>query len=361
MMTQLHGFDWEVYAKRVMPAFTSWLIEHNETTVQQFYSQTRCAREEAMMPPPMRHLQTWTRAQMFIKQLPRGPHAYREYRKLCSAEQFTLLSDRYVYHYPPRLYQDNDALRAIWGAIIEEYCLSWLPFSQAQPPDEQPDPAILPPTNVTTIHSSPVVLPHCTDLKELAQEAQQASSSSQRDDLTQNETNPPACSAPPSLTADEAAIDASLEAGAEEDALLQITEASRETGPEGISLGRHPATLHIRGWLATISVRAMALFELLACGRRSMPFGYRVHEPFESIVGYLTPDEVWQLALCLRNAQPPVPDEPEVLQQVFHQHPAGHVYTFSMPDELSPSSASNLLKAVRTAASQGRGLICNTP
>src|SRR5437588_864853 len=141
MTIQLHGFNWEIYSGRIMPAFKKWLVEDNAATVQQFYEKTRCAHEEAIMPPAMRTIQTWTRAQSFIKQLPRGPQASREYRKLCSAEQFTALSDRYVYRYPPRLYQNDDALRAVWGAIVEEHCLSQLSLVSEDQQIEQPDTA----------------------------------------------------------------------------------------------------------------------------------------------------------------------------------------------------------------------------
>src|SRR2546421_9609486 len=141
MTIQLHGFNWETYTGRIMPAFMKWLVEDNTTAVQQLYAKTRCAREEAIMPPAMRPIQTWTRAQSCIKRLPRGPYASREYRKLCSAEQFTALSDRYIYRHPPQLYQDYDALRAVWGAIVEEYCLSWLPVGPKDKPNKQPDTA----------------------------------------------------------------------------------------------------------------------------------------------------------------------------------------------------------------------------
>src|SRR5690348_7405418 len=139
MTIQLHGFNWEIYSGRVMPAFMKWLVEDNAAAIQQLYEKTRCAHEEAIMPPAMRPLQTWTRAQSFIKQLPRGSQASREYRKLSSAEQFTALSDRYFYRYPPQLYQNDEALRAVWGAIVEEYCLSQLPLSSENQQNEQPD------------------------------------------------------------------------------------------------------------------------------------------------------------------------------------------------------------------------------
>jgi hypothetical protein len=321
MTIQLHGFNWEIYSGRIMPAFMKWLVENDAAAVQKFYEKTRCAHEEAIMPPAMRPIQTWTRAQSFIKLLPRGPHASREYRKLCSAEQFTALSDRYVYRYPPRLYQNDDALRAVWGAIVEEYCLSRLPLASSDQQVEQPDAA----SNLPTKH---IKLQYTTNPKVLAQqEAQQA--------------------------------EGLLEEDEDEHTMSQLDEASRNIGPTGILLGQHPATLYLRGWLASISIRGMALFELLACGRRTMPFGYQACEPFESYIGYLTPGEVWQLALCLHNVHSPIESKVEKRNHVFHQQSATQPETFRMPDEMPPAHADALLKAVRAAASYGRGLICD--
>ena len=309
MTIQLQGFNWETYAERVMPAFMQWLVEDNATAVQQLYEKTRCAHEEAIMPPAMRPIQTWTRAQSFIKQLPRGPHACREYRKLCSAEQFTALSDRYVYRHPPQLYQDYDALRAAWGAIVEEYCLSRLPLTSKNKQNKQPE------------------LLHTANPKELAHEVKQA------DEFPEEEED--------------------------ESRMSSLDEASRNIGPAGIPLGRYPATLYMRGWLASISIRAMALFELLACGRRAMPFGYQACEPFESYIGYLTPREVWQLALSLRNVHSPVRSEMQERYRLFRQQAATQPETFRVPDEMPPAHADTFLKAVRAAASYGRGLICD--
>jgi hypothetical protein len=303
-----------------MPAFMEWLVEDNAVTVQQLYVKTRCAREEALMPAAMRPIQTWTRAQSFIKLLPRGPHASREYRKLCSAEQFTALSDRYVYRHLPRLYRDDEALRAVWGAIVEEYCLSQLPLAGEDQRNEQPDVA-------GKLLTGSGKLLYTTDPKGLVQEARQA------DEWPEEEEG--------------------------ERGMLQLEEASRNIGPAGIVLGRHPATLYLRGWLAGISIRAMALFELLACGRRAMPFGYQACEPFESYIGYLTPSEVWQLALCLHNIHPPIESEEEERYRVLRQQLATQPEAFRMPDEMPPVHTDALLKAVRAAASNGWGLICD--
>lgn len=321
MTIQLHGFNWETYSGGVMPAFMEWLVEDNAAAVQQLYQKTRCAHEEALMPPAMRPIQTWTRAQSFIKQLPRGPYASSEYRKLCSAEQFTVLSDRYVYRHQPRLYRDDEALRAVWGAITEEYCLSRLPLAHEDQQNEQPD-------ATSKLPTEPGKLRCITDPKGLVQEALQADAWREEEE-------------------DERKMS------------LMLEEASRNIGPAGIVLGRHPATLYLRGWLTGISIRAMALFELLACGRRAMPFGYQACEPFESYIGYLTPGEVWQLALCLHNVHPPIESEEEERYRVLRQQLATQPETFRMPDEMPPAHADALLKAVRAAASNGWGLICD--
>src|SRR5712692_8040755 len=126
MVVQVHGFDWEVYEKRVMPAFARWLIENHEIDVSRLFEQTRCALEERFLPAPMQQLRVWPRASTFVNSLPRGPHSRKEYSKLCNVAQFTALSDRYLHNHAPHLYQDAGALRTVWGAIIEEYCLPWI-------------------------------------------------------------------------------------------------------------------------------------------------------------------------------------------------------------------------------------------
>src|SRR5258708_15438588 len=125
MIIRVHGFDWEIYAERVMPAFASWLIDRDETAIHKLFKRTGCARKESCLPKPMQRLCVWPRAKTFVDALPRGPHSRREYAKLCSAEQFTILSDQYLHNYTPHLYQDSSALRCISGSIIEEYCLPW--------------------------------------------------------------------------------------------------------------------------------------------------------------------------------------------------------------------------------------------
>jgi len=283
-MARVYGFDWEIYAQRVMPAFARWLIDDDETNIYQLYRQTRCAQEEQFVPHIMQQLQTWPRAQAFVQQLPRGLHAHREYQQLCDAVYFTDLSDLYFHRHPPQLYQNATPLRVIWGAIVEAHCISWFDT----------------PCNAPTTEAA---------------------------------------------TAEEASVPG---------------EESIAVAPTGVMIGRPPSILHMRGWLATISVRSMALFELLAFGRRCMPFGYRANEPFEAYIGYLTPDELWQLALCLRNVQPPNQTQAKEQYTRFRLQQAEHSAMFSMIDEVLPAHAEAFLKAVRTVAPQGLGLICST-
>src|SRR5690348_11801419 len=99
-MIRVYGFDWETYTDLVMPAFAHWLVDGNETVIYQLYQQTRCAQEEHFLPSTMQLLSTWLRAKMFVQQLPRGSHTNKEYQLLCTAEQFTKLSDSYIHHHP---------------------------------------------------------------------------------------------------------------------------------------------------------------------------------------------------------------------------------------------------------------------
>ncbi|HEX4203356.1 MAG TPA: hypothetical protein VHZ51_03990 [Ktedonobacteraceae bacterium] len=349
MMIQIYGFHWSIYAQRVMPAFSRWITEMDEEAVWQFYEQTRCAHEECILPPAMRRLQSWSRAQTFVHQLPRGPYTYHEYLKLCSAEQFTDLSDHYMYQHPPQLPKESDALRAVWGATIEEHCLAPFSFSSndlsQQQAQEQTDAEE---RTTAPVRGELIDLLRQAGFSDLAQEVQQeervATEPLEDNDDTQI-----------------LHMQSSQQPAQEEFQEIDdegITEASRDTGPRGVELGRYPASLHLRGWLAGISIRAMALFELLACGRRCMPFGYRIGEPFESFIGYLTPDEVWHLALCLRNVQGPARLDAEEQYRLFLQLQASQSDSFRMIDEIPPTHAHVFMKAVRTAASQGLGLIC---
>ncbi|HLG62751.1 MAG TPA: hypothetical protein VKY19_12500 [Ktedonosporobacter sp.] len=325
MMVHMHGFDWETYVLTVMPVFADWLTEGNEAAVYQMYQQTRSYREERFVPEAMQHLGAWPRAQAFIKRLPRGPHTRREYHLLCDAERFTALSDTYVQRHPPQLYQNNEAVRIIWGAIVEEYCLlsPFFPTESTTAPDD----IAITQEEEEALHHEIVSLLHSAGLSRLVQETYE-----------------------------------NQDAADEEKQELELTtplEYAEEVEPQGIELGRLPAPLHLRGWLATQSVRAMALFELLACGRRSMPFGYRAGEPYEAFIGYLTPPEVRQLALSTHDLQPPHPvkaREDHLAYRRQRNDPAG---AFRLIDEVSPTHAEAFLIAVNFAAQQGAGLICN--
>lgn len=324
MFVRIYGFDWENYTKRVMPAFQSWLTEGNETPVYQLYEKTRCAREEKYLPIAMQTLRTWTRAQIFVQQLPQGTQTSHEYQILCTADTFTALSDKYVHRHPPQLYQNSDALRAVWGAIIEEYCQSCFTVPQEDPQDENvlfQELAASPQTSRGEILS----LLTAAGLSELAQNIRKQTSLHNRhiapaDDMPDNET---------------------------------------QTATGGIEIGRNPSAIQMRGWLATISVRAMALFELLACGRRSMPFGYRSAEPFEDTIGYLTADEVKQLAYCLRRTQPPTEAHARDDYALFRFQQQIPGQSIRLLDEVLPGHAGTFIKVIRMAAQYKLGLLCS--
>ncbi|QBD81889.1 hypothetical protein EPA93_40305 [Ktedonosporobacter rubrisoli] len=302
MIIKLYGFDWMAYCERVMPALARWIIEGDEGQAHELYQQTRCAQEERFVPYIMAHLSSWPRAQKFVRQLPRGQQALNTYRHLCSAEHFTALSDRYIQRHPPQLHYNEEALLTVWGAIVTDYCLR--PLASPQQLDQ----------------------------------AQQGAS---------KEAN-----LSPANT-----MEISIESTAQ--SLSQATTQSVEQ-ESGISIGRHPMQLHMRGWLATCSVRAMALFELLACGRRCMPFGYQAGSPFGSYIGYLTANELEQLASCLRGLQAPDKAQAELDNALFHreissQEPAKATRII---DEVTPMYAAAFLQAISFAAPQKYGLIC---
>ncbi len=274
MLARVHGFNWDAYTDYIMPAFTRWLVYDDAKMICQLYEQTRCAHEEQFMPALMHHLRSWPRAQAFVQQLPQGPYTQREYKLLCDPRSFTAVSDIYVHRHPPRLYRDSNALRVIWGALVERHCLPW--FN----------------------------LPNTGDLSA-------------------------------TLAGKEAVLEA-----------------------DGVVLGHHPAIIHMRGWLSSFSIRAMALFEFLACGRRCMPFGYRAGEPYEDTVGYLTPIEVLHLAECLRDADAPETPQAEQDYAHFRMVHDGYTTNFRLLDEILPAHAGPFLELVRLAAQYGVGLIC---
>ncbi len=366
MVVQLHGFDWEVYERLVMPAFSQWLLDGDERAIKELYEQTRCAYEEQFLPAAMQRLRVWPRAQAFLQTLPRGPYSRREYQKLCSPQQYTIMSDRYLYKQAPQLYQHSNALRSIWGSIIESFCLPWTPDSsrlktllqagivlsaEAQP---QPQPH-LSSSNEKVARGEIVSLLVKAGLDDLAREVETSTAAIEQ---RNRDAGVPVPSIDEGQDGEGAAIENVFEADGglalppEEENDAEIVVASH-----GVLIGQQSNLLHLRGWLANVSVRSMALFEYLACGRRSMPFGFEAGEPFGSFGGYLTPDEVWQLANSLEGAIPPDQETAEEDFLSFRYQSYGIPPAFRMIDEVLPRYAADLLYAVQQAAGQGHGLI----
>ncbi len=355
MVVQLHAFNWEVYTERVMPAFEEWLIEGEDGAVQQLFEQTRCAFEERFLPETVQRLRVWPRARAFAQTLPRGPYSRREYHKLCSAEHFTALSDRYLYKHAPQLYQQSGALRSVWGAVVESYCLPWGTHARSEQPPTNVSPAQVrtqqPSREEDTVARSEVVsLLQEVGLSELAQELREQPDEGERVAWVQIEPGEAEESGAPSPV--PPMTPKPSPPGDEEE--IEIIVAAR-----GIPIGNTPNLLHMRGWLAAISVRAMALFEFLACGRRSMPFGFEAGEPFGAFVGYLTPDEVAMLATCLEGILAPDQSEAEEDYITFRYQHYALPSSFRLVDEVLPTHATGLLAAIQKAASQGYGLICS--
>ncbi len=425
MIVFLHGFDWAIYTEEVMPAFARWLVERDESAVAALFEQTRCAQEEALLPAPMQRLRSWVRALVFVQKLPRGLNSLQEYEQLCSPEEFTLLSDRYLHLHPPQLYQQNDALRTIWGAILETYCLPWrdkalngdsAPLStiyladegdkgnETNSPDEQSE-------RVMEIRSELISLLRTAGLHDLAHQIDELISQIERLNLEASGTNTFESTSSTGETDgayDETPRTGDLDAfepldeidegprtgelsafsrtetlgelahtstGADETSAEEQFIASLEDSGEaddeadlifstqlgGIEIGGASDLLHLRGWLASTSLRAMVLFEYLACGRRCMPFGYVTGEPY-NYAGYLTPGEVQQLAANLRNVLPPAQRAAAQDQQHFRQQQQQNLLVtseqFRLVDEVLPAYAAEFLQAVRAAASENLGLIC---
>ena len=358
MIVQVHGFDWAVYAERVMPAFARWLIDKDETAIYQLFERTRCALEEQFLPEPMQRLRVWPRAMAFVDTLPRGPHSRREYIKLCSAEQFTILGDRYLHHHAPHLYRHSPALRTVWGAIIEEYCLPWFYSLDKEIGTEQVTGAIgESEEDAQTARSELVSLLHAAGLPELAREIGEQAEEVERFEWEPGDDIEPVEAA----QATQTSVNVEAEEAGEVEGydLYAGEEDAGATRPKGILLGPHSNMLQLRGWLAGISVRAMALFEYLACGRRHMPFGYEPGEPFGAYCGYLTPGESGQLAMILHDVKPPSQSEVEKDYKSFQEQQITGTDTFRLIDEVLPTNAYELLSAVRKASLQGLGLICS--
>ncbi len=353
MFVRMHGFDWMTYSERVMPAFASWLIGEDDSAVFELYKETRSARGEQYVPDAVKHLCIWPRAQAFVKQLPRGPQALHEYRNLCAAEIFTAFSDRYVRQYPPRLYQDSEALRSVWGAIVEQFCLPWFHLSSSQPDDvplpltqEKQEPPNSTQEAVETDKNELISLLHSAGLDALAHQVDEQFVKKSSDIVEQA-----ALPLEDILPLDEIDIP--------DEEVITLENDDIGDAPRGIIIGRQPASLHMRGWLSTISVRTMVLFEFLACGRRSMPFGFHAGEPFEGYIGYLTPDEIWQMALLLGDVEPPDAAKAQEDARNFHDQLSVEWDEFRLIDEILPEHAMEFLQAIHNAAHEGLGLICS--
>lgn len=322
----LHGFDWPVYAEQIMPAFERWLIDKDDGSVLALYAKTRCAAEEEYLPKPMQRIRTWLRAKEFVDGLPRGPHSRVEYARLCAADQFTSFSDRFLNQYTPQLYQQSPTLRTVWGALIESNCLIQL-YTENKRADVEGE-------SEQATRGEVIALLRDAGLNDVT-----------REEFDEQAITPTAIGETPASAND---IDPYANDGM----------GSR---PAGILLGQQANMLRLRGWLATISIRAMALFELLACGRRRMPFGYDANDPYGAYYGYLTPTETWQLALALHDAHPYGRAQAErdyqlfCLERVTATHPAARLL-----DEVLPEHSRELLRCVRRAAMLGLGLIIAT-
>lgn len=373
-MIQVHGFDWMAYAEHIMPAFEQWLIQRDEKAISQLFKETRCAREEAFMPAALQRARIWPRAQVFAETLPLGPYSRREYQKLCSADHFTAVSDSYMYRHSPQLYQNPEPIRSVWGALIETYCLPWSEDeykqpgsgSQARVSREEDGEEVHTLAGAQVERSEVLSLLREAGLGELAREmSEQApfSPERQRDEASNvgPDTQPLSGGRAP-WSEDE------INFACVEDLPADLLEDSEDeedfeeyTRPMsgGIALGAHPNALQLRGWLAGVSVRSLALFEYLACGRRRMPFGYEPSEPYGVFIGYLTPDEVWRLGTSLRGVFNPDQAEADADYLRFrYQHP-GVPESYRLIDEVLPSHATEFHRALDMAAAQGLGLICS--
>ncbi len=341
MLVHIHGFDWMSYTQKIMPAFARWIIDEEEQEIYQLYQETRLAREDRFVPEAILPLCAWPRAKDFVHQLPRGAFARQEYQKLCITTQFLLLSDRYVFRHPPQLYRDCEPLRSVWGATVEQHCLPW--YQELQQSRGELSEKHIPPSNeLATPRNELLNLLQTAGLHDLAQEVNAqvlVHGQAQQDEET--------------TTFHETHASEEERAAETEDEKDDISD-----GPEGIFIGRLPTTLHLRGWLATQSLRAMIFFEYLACGRRAMPFGSQEGDPFGSYIGYLTPEEVLLLLNSLKHVQPPNQNEAEKEYQAFRLQQDPHAPSSRLIDEILPAHAHEFLQAVYSAADQNLGLIC---
>lgn len=372
-MIQVHGFDWTAYAEHIMPAFEQWLIQRDEKVIARLFKETRCAREEAFMPAALQRARIWPRAQVFAETLPLGPYSRREYQKLCSAEHFTAVSDSYMYRHAPQLYQNPEPIRSVWGALVETYCLPWSEDEYKHPGpgaqtlvEEDEDGEVHSLASAQVERSEVLSLLHEAGLGELARDlSEQTPFATERSRKEPSDAGPdtqPLSAERANWSEDEinfACMEDLSEDLLEDDEEEEDFEEYTRPMPGGIALGAHPNVLQLRGWLAGISVRSLALFEYLACGRRRMPFGYEPSEPYGVFIGYLTPDEVWKLGTSLRGIINPDQAEAEADYLRFrYQHP-GVPESYRLIDEILPSHATEFHRALDNAAAQGLGLICS--
>ncbi len=236
----------------------------------------------------------------------------------------------------------SEALRSVWGAIVEQFCLPWFHLSSSQ--TEEEDPSLEPQAQALTTRADDALE---TDRNELISLLHSAG----LDTLIQHVSK--------DVTSEKHDIIEQLASHIQDKEVIPLDDDDTGDAPRGIIIGRQPMTLHMRGWLSTISIRTMVLFEFLACGRRAMPFGYHAGEPFEGYIGYLTPDEIWQMALLLGDIEPPDPTQAQEDARNFHDTLSVEWDEFRLIDEILPQHATELLQAIHNAAHQGLGLICS--
>jgi hypothetical protein len=373
----ISGFDWTAYSEEVMPAFERWFLDGDERDIYRLFATTRCALEEQYLPVQMQHARTWVRAKAFVAKLPRGPHSRKEYAKLCSARAFTAFSDRFVQNYTPHLYQNSEAIRTIWGAIIEDHCLPWL-YEDEEAATDQTVYALISDMNIDgdmaananeegqSMQQEVAALLKDVGLDDVADEMSAIDGIADIADPGVEEGL--AANISP-LTPRNANIATSTTTShtVDPEELLKRDPYTDEEGEElelvkGIALGQQPNMLCLRGWLAGIDVRAMALFEYLACKRRRMPFGSDADAPYGTYCGYLMPEETRQLASALRGIKPCSQTLADADYKRFCEEQIALAATYEaaqLIDEVLPSHSREFLDAVRRAALQGLGLMCS--
>jgi hypothetical protein len=319
MAVILHGFDWDIYAQTVMPAFASWFLDSDASHVHQLYEHTHYHQEELFLPPELMAIMgvnTWAKAEEHIAKLKRDIYSKEEYQVLCSAEHFLEFSDTFAFHHVPQLLDLSSilsSLRAIWSAIVEEYCFPWR--EDVQMPSE------LESESTKESREELTQLLRKAGLSELADEAQQAVLHAERQ-----------------LWADTSED--------EVDEYMRILSPK----PQGILISEQFNILRLRAWLASQSIHAMVLFEYLAIGRRAMPFGFAAHEPMGCTIGYLTPEETLDLDAILQQLTPKTRGSRKVVDNGLSRK--------AFVDEKSSTHMNDFIQATHQAATQRLGLLC---